>query len=78
MKGINKLALLLSAAMLISQMATAQIGETGEAVKTPGKLMLHTLTVANKSAKQPIAMLYFYRSLYEQNQSHLKNMSVYM
>ena len=36
MKGINKWALLLPAAMLLSQLATAQIIETGEVEKTPG------------------------------------------
>src|SRR4051794_9124864 len=78
MKGINKWALLLSAAMLLSHMATAQIAEAGEPEKTPGKLMLHTLTVANKTGEQPVAMLYFYRSYMSKIVAPLKKMSLYV
>ncbi len=78
MKRINKWALLLPAAMLLSQMATAQITETGEAQKTQGNLMLHTLTVANKTAQQPVAVLYFYRSYMSKIVAPLKKMSLYV
>ncbi len=77
-KRVNKWIVLLCAVILLSQAATAQITETGEGEKTPGKLILHTLMVADKEVVKPVAVLYFYRSYLSKIAAPLKRMSLYV